>query len=383
MSVPSANALPIASAGQTVASTREVPVYTQNQVNRSGQTPVGTVQVTGITDAELAARDAKTATTTQATPAANINSAAPSAPQTVGVGARGDDAAQNNTTTTQTIINKTFQEQIRPEPNVLDQYYSYTYSISWYLLGPTEANQIIQTGSKSTAGWRLLMQSAGVPTDQRFSNDPADQIFSVDYYIDNLEIESLLTGAGTSFCHNAIKITFRVTEPNGITLIENLYRAVDKLYKEIGGTTNPQYLQAQYALAIRFYGYDENGRQVVPVRGGLTNQPSATDAKAVVEKLYPFQIQNITFRQAKRAVEYEIQANPLGILIGFGQGKGSVPFGFNLSGETIGQLLQGTGNPNAVVDLATRGRESTNKNQLTTANQPTNTSGYVAPNVEE
>jgi hypothetical protein len=50
---------------------------------------------------------------------------------------------------------------ITPSPNVLDQFASYTYSLSWYLLTPQQANIMSSTSKINTNEWSLLMQSGG------------------------------------------------------------------------------------------------------------------------------------------------------------------------------------------------------------------------------
>jgi hypothetical protein len=137
-----------------------------------------------------------------------------------------------------------------------------------------------------------------------------------------------------------VDIRFKVVEPNGVTLINNLYQAVDSLYKSAspnnGGkttsTATPNYPMAQYCLVVRFYGYDDAGNLVTPVKG---------DNQAVVEKFYPFVITNIRFRMANRAVEYEISGKPMGQFYNLSQDRGTIPFQFSLIGETVQDVLVG------------------------------------------
>ena len=58
--------------------------------------------------------------------------------------ARGNDNTPPTTSnSTQQVINQSFASQpIMPQPNVLDQYASYTYAISWWLLTPDQYNSL-------------------------------------------------------------------------------------------------------------------------------------------------------------------------------------------------------------------------------------------------
>ena len=139
------------------------------------------------------------------------------------------------------------------------------------------------------------------------------------------------------------KFEFTVTEPNGITLINNLHNAVTTLYKQTNVTDKAAaYLQAQYCLVIRFYGYDDNGNLVNPIGGqGLVGYPSQGSTKAVVEKYYPFVIQNLTFRLVTKQIEYHITCNPIPYQTALSQDRGSVPLQFELVGETVSDILVG------------------------------------------
>ena len=311
-----------------------------------------------------------------------------------GVGARNGDGATITGNTTKDIINATFANQrIYTQPNVLDDYASYTYQISWYLLNEEQYNALVNSTQRSVGAWSLLMQSGGIPLNsalQKNTNTVSNtapptrsQFFPVDYYLDDLEIHSLFPLGGTQLAHSTASIKFKVVEPNGLTLIDNLYSAVNSIYSigsnspeldqygsmaeqaaaylsannlpppantRITGRT-PNYIQAHYCLTIRFYGYDINGELQAPIRGKYTinNTPNLAgaplDANAVVLKIYPFILNDIKFAMApganSRGIEYYIEGVPTGLSAGFGQARGTIPFNFQLSGTTVKDLLIG------------------------------------------
>ncbi len=250
-----------------------------------------------------------------------------------GAGAGNDDTGTRKIT--ERIINTTFNSGIKPQPNVLDQYASYTYSISWYLMSPESYKTLLTSQKKSIAGFQLLMQSGGAPTAGR------NPEFPVDYYIDNLELTSYMQGKGTGSAHNLTDIRFTVTEPNGITLLGNLYRAVDGFYKknasQLVGKTPGDYAAAEYCLVIRFYGYDDEGKLIQVGK----DKNSSTEPRAVVEKFYPFHLVDIQFRVASKLVEYQVQARPIAYDIGFGSDRAVIPYNTELSGTTLKDILVG------------------------------------------
>jgi len=289
----------------------------------------------------------------------------------------GDGRADNPIITgnsTKDIINATFatstNQRIITQPNILDEYTSYTYQIGWYLLNNNQYNDLIKNSRKNTANWALLIQSGGIPQSGTTVNPGRNPAFPVDFYLDDLEITTKIPFGGTQMAHTATDIKFRVTEPNGITLIDRLYQAVKKVYSpqsvilnndptipdystvdpgKSSTAANSNYVLAKYCLVIRFYGYDSAGNLVAPIKGRrqTSNGNSTTalsDPSAVVEKFYPFNIANINFRIGNRSdkgVEYSVEAKPIGQFAGFGQARGTIPFNFELSGTSVKDLLIG------------------------------------------
>ena len=249
-----------------------------------------------------------------------------------------DDNPGASKTTAQQVINQAFgtatNSRIITQPNVLDQYASYTYSISWYLLSPAQYNSLYTSMKVNTVGWQLLMQSGGIPVGNR------NQFFPVDYYMDDLEIDSVVPLHGTNMINSATELKWKVTEPNGITLIEQLYKAVKSVTT---GTPNPNYLTAQHCLVIQFYGYDSQGNLVAPATGQTTTtgQLSNTNPKSVIQKYYPCVVTDIKFRVANKAIEYSVSAKPLVHFYNASTDRGTIPFAFSLSGQTVAQLLVG------------------------------------------
>ena len=317
---------------QTIGGT--VPVYTQDQVNRS-----------------LSSQDDGAVAYT------NPGVGAGTSPNSFD--ARGNDnTPPASTSATQQTINQNFANQkIVSQPNVLDQYASYTYAISWWLLTPDQYNNLTTGAAPApgTGNWSLLIQDGGAPTSGR------NQYFPYDYYLDDLEIETFLMGKGTSMSTNGMEIKFKVVEPNGITLLQNLYSAVVAAYKNTSTTGQaPNYGAAQYCLTIEFYGYDSNGNLVAPATGQYTasGQLSSTNSQSIIKKYYPFLIENITFRTVANQIEYNVVGKAVPYSTGTSQARGTIPYAFELSGQTVSQLLQGSAGSGASAANGNDGRTS-------------------------
>jgi hypothetical protein len=355
--------LPTSSSGQVVA--EEAQARAEGATVSNPSTPVSVLTPTGRinpADVESGTNDAlRPQTQTQSTPPAGVGSTlqyaspgdedavqAPFVTTQAGIGAPRDDNTSPNSNSTAQLLNASFNQRIRPRPNVLDEYASYTYAITWYLLTPDQYNEMVRSKKKNCATWQLLMQSGGAATATAESGTSTpgvagrNKFFQKDYYMDNLEIESVIPLKGTGAANTATNIRFTVTEPSGITLIENLSRAVKTLYAEKNVNKNANYPMAQYCLVVRFYGYNENGELVTTGRRGTNGQINLTDPRAIVEKFYPFVITNIKFRIPRASVvEYSVEAKPIAHFYNKSQDRGTIPFNFELVGETVQQILQG------------------------------------------
>lgn len=325
-----------------------------NSAAGATQNPAPAPTSTGrLTTDEAATLAAKTETGTNApvkplTETQSVSPAAPGSPAdaegrpggAAGVGAKGDDGA--TAANTSQVINAVSQAPFRPRNNVLDQYASYTYNIGWYLMTPEQYTEMQKTHKVSVSQYNLLVQSGGAPattagvqpdltttgvtagTSQSAGRNP---FFALDYYFDNLEIKSVITGKGTNSVHNAAELSFTVTETAGITLIDNLWKAVKQVYKD----SKIPYSAAYYALIIRFYGYDENGK--------IVQASDADNKNAIVEKIIPFRLSDINFTVANKLVEYHIKATAVPHLIGFGSNLGVIKKPVQIAGGTVKDVL--------------------------------------------
>jgi hypothetical protein len=247
----------------------------------------------------------------------------------IGVGAASDDRGAQELVSSLNAIDWT--EKIVARNNVLSQYASYSYQASLYLIESKNYQRILNTGSKNLSDAALLMQTGGASASGR-----AD-FFSLDYYIDKIELKSFFVGRGTRLAHNVKEVKMTVIEPNGISLLQNLEAATTK-YFGISNTGNRRNFASQiYLLVIKFYGYDQQGNLV---RGG-TSANQTSDPNAFVEKFYPLVVTKFGFRIANKAVEYDIQFKAPPYVINGGQGRASIPYNMEFSGKTVKDILAG------------------------------------------
>jgi len=257
-----------------------------------------------------------------------------------GVGARGEDSGVRSPTgtTTSSVVNElnsiNFTEKLVPQDNILDQYSSYTYQASLYLMTKDMYQRMINTGQKNTSGAKLIVQSGGASS----TSGERDENFGLDYYIDRLELKSFLVGKSVRLAHNVKEVKMTVVEPNGISFIENIDAAVQKF---LGGATQNKkknFTAQVYLLVIKFYGYDDQGNLV---RAGAVPGQTSSTSGAVTEKWYPLILTKVNFKVASKLVEYDLEFKAPPYYINASSGRGSIPFNIELSGGTIKDILAG------------------------------------------
>lgn len=289
----------------------------------------------------------------------------PKPPLTGTAAAPGDDAGTKSSAQQSTELNQNFNaaETITPQPNILDNFYSYTYTASVYLMTPAQYQKLLASRKKSINGYQLLFQSGGAANNvggargaqntgtsgQLFDTEAQataaqtagapdagrNPFFPNDFYIDSITIDNALPGKMTGAAHMVTGIKFTVVEPNGITLLDRLYQAVqDHVPKDGAGAIN--YTAVSYLMVIRWYGYDENGklRQV-----GGTGPEGTSDPNAVTEKFIPFIIRKINWGVSNKLVTYEFDCAAVGQQIAGTTRRGTVPYDVQLTASTVGELL--------------------------------------------
>lgn len=284
-----------------------------------------------------------------------------------GVAAPKDDGGSSATPQQAVDANTTAQPNVKPRPNVLDQYASYSYSASVYLMTEVQYARLLGSRTKSIDGYQLLFQSGGAANNvggirpppatsvnagfgagvSEFGGEaPAatqpdggrNPFFDNDFYIDSITIENLPPGKSTGSAHNVSGLKFTLVEPNGITLLDRLYDAVaNSAPQSADGKVN--YTAATYLMVIRFYGYDSEGN-LEQVRS-KPDQEGTSDPASIIEKFVPFKIKSINWSVGTKLVSYEWECVPIGQMIAGFASRGTIPYDVQLVDSTVGGLLGG------------------------------------------
>lgn len=226
----------------------------------------------------------------------------------------------------------------RPK-NPLGDFSSYTYQISLYMVTPEVYNEFVSNGRKninsyfkpgsSTSGVYLVCQSGGI------NNSVANRApgFELDYYIDNLSIESTAGGKDSGGAFNATEVKFTIVEPYSFSLIKKLKKAMDKIQSQStlpGLKELPSASRNFFMLGIRFLGYDADGNLLT--------------AENNFERFYDITLTEMKFKIDGRMVTYHCTANVVGTQAGYGVKLGRTKNDLTVTASTVQDAINGDSN---------------------------------------
>ena len=206
--------------------------------------------------------------------------------------------------------------KIDPRPNQLSDYASHTYNIALYMMQPAEYVKLMKA-PKSVAQIpkQLIMRSGGVGLD-------GGDNFDIDFFIDNLQMTNLGISPNTRTTNtNAVDLSFDITEPMGVTLIERLKAEAKNSLQE-----EENYIRTPYLLEITFKGYDDAGKEIVG---------------AIKPKYIPIRITALTFRIESTGTVYKVKAIPYHQDV-FGSLSSTIPINIQVSAGSVMDIFGGT-----------------------------------------
>ena len=209
--------------------------------------------------------------------------------------------------------------------NVLHKYASYTYHLELFILGVNDYNSIIndETFRVEELPGRLLIKSGGGGQKMR------NRYFQLDYFIDDVELTSVIAPSGGNAGSTNVEISFTITEPYGMTLLNAMVMAC----KEMGGYN---YTNQPYLLKISFKGYDKDG---LLIEGA---QPEST-------RYLPIKITDFKFGATEAGTTYNVTAVSYHSLA-LENTKATIKTDVKVDATTIGNFL--TSNLETVTQVA-------------------------------
>ena len=146
-----------------------------------------------------------------------------------------------------------------PYPNVLEKYSSSNTIVTLSALSSFEINNPDQTYRQNGSGAVVVLQSGGGAGAKKALTAYETSDKQLEYFIDNIEIKTIMAPTTRTRTTNATVISFEVSEPYSMGLF---YQTLQVAVKKAQGDDSA-YNRAPFLLSIRFVGYDDDGN-VVP-----------------------------------------------------------------------------------------------------------------------
>lgn len=238
----------------------------------------------------------------------------------------------------------------RRRRNPLNDFSSFTYQLSLYMVTPDAQNAITEFGTSAMVeqmkiGNVVLVAQSGGIGDQADKAQRAKGI-DLDVYIDDL---IMITNTGIAIhpaSSSEVNISFKIFEPYGISFVSKLINAAQELLKKskiADANKNVNILNLQYAIGIRFYGYDKNGDVVTAAKYKELNpnyDVSPIDEFGLFERIIAICISDFNFKLDGKGVTcYNVTAKNVHQNVGLGVFHGKGNQNVEISAGTVGDAL--------------------------------------------
>ena len=220
-------------------------------------------------------------------------------------------------------------------PNFLHNLASYTYNFELYIMTPGDYNAFANDPNYAIENQpgRLLIKTGGGNYKNR------NPYFKLDYYIDDLEIDSII-GPGSSRGTTNTGVTFKITEPYGMTLLNSFVMAANYF-----GSYN--YVDQPYLLKVFITGYDSTGKYI-----GTTGLGQRT-------RYIPIRFTDFKFGVTEQGTVYNVEAIPYNSMGNYNT-NATVPIDLQIPAKTVSDFFN--------VALTTK----TTKTEMRTSGGPPN-----------
>lgn len=216
-------------------------------------------------------------------------------------------------------------------PNELEKFASANYRFTFGMLSSNEVNDPINSYRSKTPETVIINSGGG---EIRGATPLGGE--GLEFFIDNVEIGSIIAPTGRTRTSNATTINFQVTEPYSMGLfLQSCIVAAQK-------NNLPNFNRAPYYIIVEWIGYDDDGKI------------SKSDS---LRKVYPIQLINMEFNVNEGGCTYEVQAIPWNDQTLSNQIQ-EIKTDLEIQGSSLAEILQ-TGARSLTTALNTRISENT------------------------
>lgn len=223
--------------------------------------------------------------------------------------------------------------------NILHDYTSYTYRITLFFLTSEDYNSLAASPEtfipkysliSSAGGYARTTGSATTVTVGGQSGTAYETTrhpdFRTDFYIDNLQLQTIVGLNAKTKATNAVDISFTITEPYGLSLLDRLLSACETSKDNI---TN--YMSQPYLLQLDILSSPTDEKLISL---GQSNN-------IIASKKFPIKLLELKIKPSASGTIYTCRAMPFNH-IAFNTTIASVPITLNVEASTVGEFFGGS-----------------------------------------
>ena len=211
--------------------------------------------------------------------------------------------------------------------NKLHDYTSSTYRITMYLLSAEDYANLVATPSTFNPKYVLISSGGGYPNAPVVNKSSGTLLssgrhpdFQEDFFIENLNLTTVVGLNAKSKASNAIEIGFTIIEPYGMTLLDRLMSACS-----MPPVNSPNYIDQPYLLEVDFLAnVDEDMKQNSGIR--------------IDRKRFAVKIIEMKIKPGPSGTEYKCRAIPYNH-VAFQDSIASMPITLNVQADTLGKFF--------------------------------------------
>lgn len=172
----------------------------------------------------------------------------------------------------------------------------------------------------------IILRSGGSQNKQVKTSYEQEAGITLEYYIDNLDIETIMAPTPLTMQTNATTFSFQVIEPYSMGIfLETLANSVDT--GQLDTNSKPNYATQPYVMILDFIGYDDQGRKLSPESG------------TQIRRYIPLRFTEIEFNVSSGGSVYDIQAIAYNDYA-LADEIQSIPQDAHIIGSTVAEVLQ-------------------------------------------
>jgi len=237
---------------------------------------------------------------------------------------------------------KATQETVYVEQyNQLHDHTSYTYRITLFLLTADDYTKLVDSPSTFKPKYALI-SSGGSFAESAGTGPVRHPDFLEDFFIENLNIETIVGLNARTKASNAVDISFNIIEPYGMSLLDRLMSACDVT------ASCKNYVEQPYLLQIDFLAnVTEN------------NTALGTNGILISTKNIPIRFTEMKIKPGSGGTEYSVRAIPFNHSA-FSESISAVPINMEVAATTVGDYFDSTDLINEFIDQSKVSEERIN-----------------------